>query len=668
MRDSNHRIKKNANQIDSSQLPKMAKELHDKSTSNKIRHQNTREKISPVSGRRETQIEKYKRHLRMQKRHNDSLNDSKSPSFHVVDTPSWFTNNNTCDVSIIVPMYRSKAVIKNQINLWDLEDDGLTKEIIYCDDLCPQQSAQHVLSSWEKRRHSLKGIHVGKIIQSHTNRGYGSNCNLGAKFALGKYLIFLNADVTVLPNWIRPMYDLIDKNEDIGLVGNLQLKSETGNIIDSLGSEWNWKNQRFEHIGRSILNGEKLTQPISFNEQSLNDMQPEQREMVTGCCFIISKDLFLKIEGYDESYKIGYWEDSDMNMAVQELNKKVYFTPKSRVIHIGGHSKSGGHEYLPENKKHFLNRWVKTGFVDSICSTPRPKDRKKPIFQNGIKDMIDGEVVGCIIACNEEEFIEASVRSVAPIVDRFIFVIGGNHYAYKAGMCNIKGYPSDNTLEIVKSLAKEFNGEVIEPPSRLWNNKTEMRNAYANKLNPGNWMFMLDGDEVYKTGQLWKVASLMTEYECLRMQYHLFWNNVNTLGIGSWEEYPQERIVKWKHGYHYKNPNHLAVTAANGVEVAQQVPTYNGSDKLFYHYSWVRPLEKIKQKMRYYQIQLANEWQRIGEVNDNYFDDVFLKWRTNPNSISYTHPRGGGSYCEFGGIHPYEVTKLIDAGKLNFND
>ena len=637
----------------------------------KIKQAKSWAKGKKTMGRRETVTERNRRAKRFMRKPNPKppppqikSKGAETAQFEIKPTPSWFTSIGA-EVSIIVPMFRSRKAITNQIAKWDLTGDNLIKEIIYVDDHCPVNSHEAILPTWETRRQHLAARPIGKIIVSESNRGYGPACNLGAKFAHGKFLVFLNADTEVLPNWVRPMYDLIQTDPKIGMVGNLQLKPVgTKQFVDSAGSEFMWSGGHFEHIGRSVYNGSRIKDPFSIDRLPRDLAEVGQREMVTGCCFMIRKELFLKVGGYDEVYKIGYWEDSDMNMVIRRLGYKIMYQPQSRIIHTGGHSRCAGHGNAKQNRERFYFRWVNTGFVDKVAANRRPESKPTP-NKSDLKSCVKGEVVGCVIACNEQEFLDASVRSVAPIVDRFIFVVGGNHYAYKAGMCNVNGYPNDATLEIARKLGKEFNGVVIEPPGRLWRDKTEMRNAYAKHLKPRNWMFMLDGDEVYKEGHLWVLAKMMEKYECFRIQYYLFWNNVETLGVGSWETYPQERIVKWKKGYRYKAPNHLAVSDATGKEIVNRVPTYAGNEKFFYHYSWVRPIEKIQQKMDYYQYQLKEEWGHKNILR-NYVDDVFLKWREDPDSVKETHPRGGGSTAPFGGIHPHEVTQLIQTGKLNF--
>lgn len=572
-----------------------------------------------------------------------------------LDVPSMFSKNKRIDVSIIVPLYKSNFVIEKQIEKWDVEEK-LSVEIIYVDDACPANSGELIIPLWKKKLNQIKGsIPSLKIIKNEINHGFSHSCNVGAIHASGKYLIFLNADVIPTKNWITPMVELIESDANIGVVGNMQLS--TNGTIESLGSEWSWQSMYFQHIGKRTWQDKKLQSPILVNDLPKEFTIPGEREMVTAACMLISKDLFFEIEGFDEKYRIGYWEDSDLNMKVHESGKKIYFQPKSVVYHNAGHTKCGGHPYIKQNKQLFFSRWVDTGILDQYIKFPRKHIINKVLRP---KDNISGKVVGCVIACNEEEFLEVSVDSVSSIVDQWYFVIGGNTYAHKSGMCDDKGYPTDKTLSIAKKLSKKYNGTVIEPPGRLWKDKVEMRNAYAEQLNDNDWMFMLDGDEVYKKDQLWRVSELMKSYEVLVMQFFLFWNNVHTLGIKKWEQFTQERIVKWKKGYGYRGQNHLHVSDHTGVLVKNIVPCWQGKEKLFYHYSWIRPIEKIRQKLAYYKHQSGND-------NDQYVDNIFLQWRKNPEMVGKrTHPMGGGECVPYVGTHPAGVQKLIDQGKLNF--
>jgi GT2 family glycosyltransferase len=287
------------------------------------------------------------------------------PKCTEMSTPSWFRKDENVDVSIIIPMFKSKTEIAEMIESWDLKDDGLTKEIIYVSDACPQKSEEEVISVWSKRESK-----VGRIYLLNSNSGYSTACNFGSIKARGEYLIFLNADVKVTPNWIRPMYNLMISQDDIGIIGNLQLKEDGS--IDSAGSQWMWDNKTFEHIGRNVYDGKRLTKRMTISNAPKELLQVAEREMVTGCCFMIPRKLFEKVGRFDVRYRIGYWEDSDLNMKVKEAGYKIYFQPDSVIYHKSGHSRAGMHPFIMDNVRLFYDRWVNNNKIDEFVKLKRP--------------------------------------------------------------------------------------------------------------------------------------------------------------------------------------------------------------------------------------------------------------------------------------------------------
>lgn len=285
-------------------------------------------------------------------------------------TPDWFRSTEKVNVSVIVPMYKSHEVIGDLVESWCL-DHELSWEIIFVDDNCPINSKEVVIQSWLRRKHELRGP-VGRIIFNTVNRGYGPSCNVGAEHATGDYLIFLNADTMVTPHWIEPIVNIL-RRKYIGIVGNLQIKKGGmwDGYIDSAGSEWSWQRECFDHIGRHSYHHDVLPVPMK-PEMAPSDVLGEgSREMVTGCCFGIRKELFRYIGGFNVNYRIGYWEDADLSLFIRELGYKVMFTDKSIIYHKLGHTQSGVHPFVRFNKQYFYNRWVVSGRIDSLVGDKR---------------------------------------------------------------------------------------------------------------------------------------------------------------------------------------------------------------------------------------------------------------------------------------------------------
>lgn len=272
------------------------------------------------------------------------------------------------DVSVIIPLYKSRKVIHEQVMRWT--KDRLRTEIIYVDDQCPEKSTAAVFQSWNSRPD--KKDFIVKVILPNGNRGFGMACNLGAYYALGKYLIFLNADTTTTPNWIEPIVEAL-KDENVGIIGNLQIKEggQWHGTVDSAGSEWNWDYSNFIHLGRHQHEGELIEEPFHWNDAPKEIMKPDEREMVTGCCFGIRKALFDEVGGFDCRYRVGYWEDSELCMTVREKGYKILFEPKSVVFHKLSHSEQGGHNFHHSNKDIFDNKWVASGRIDKHVKQKR---------------------------------------------------------------------------------------------------------------------------------------------------------------------------------------------------------------------------------------------------------------------------------------------------------
>lgn len=297
----------------------------------------------------------------------------------IYHTPPWFNKSEIPDVSIIVPLFKSNEVIKDQIESWSLTEN-INVEIIYVDDHCPFNSKDTVIAYWSKKLNDVKGG-IGKIIFANANNGYGGACNIGAFYARGKYLIFLNADTKVTKNWIKPLVKPLEDNQ-VGIVGNLQLKEGGAfdGTIDSAGSEWSWRHNCFVHIGRHIYKGEDLPKPFDYNEMPDDLKIIAERDMVTGCCFAIRSDLFKEIGGFNPNYLKAYWEDSEICMTVKEKGYKILYQPESVIYHKLCHTATGHHEYMNHNIDYFNNKWVNSGRIDNLVGQKREKPLVRSIL------------------------------------------------------------------------------------------------------------------------------------------------------------------------------------------------------------------------------------------------------------------------------------------------
>ncbi len=530
-----------------------------------------------------------------------------------------FPRRDGAAVSLVVPLFRSAPVLPSLLRSLKRSDPTPCETIFVSDG---------------DGHHDVPG----KLIELPENCGFPVAVNAGAREADGGLICLLNADVQVTPNWLAPMVSLMDSAPDVGAVGNRNL--DLRGRIDSVGSEFDFNEGNFVHclIGRP-------------DEPSPERDTVAERDMITAACLLVRRDVWEELGGFDEAYRIGYFEDSDLCMRIRASGRRILYCPDSVIIHRKGHSGSARHHRYRHNKALFHRRWVETGQVDRFA---RARGRRTQ----------EGDIVACYIVLNEEEFIEASLESVYPLADRIVIVAGGNDYAVAAGLCGPDKRSTDATVERISSFPDP--ADRIELIQGAWRDKTEQRNAYAARLCPGDWMLLMDGDEVFFDDGLWRLAALMHRYDAILPGFALFWNDFDTLGTGRWDQFPQVKAVRWPAGATYRT--HLEPVDRRGrplVRLARRRTFRKSSERLYAHYSWVKPLAKLRAKAAYYERQPG----AAERMRRNYIEEVFLRWRRDPERVERefgTHPFGGGGAKRFTGRHPAPIARRLRDGAYSW--
>ena len=240
------------------------------------------------------------------------------------------------EISIIIPIYDQIDYTLNCLRSIMKQDTSHSFEVILMDDCSPDLNNQ-----------SLRKISNIKYYRNETNLGFLRNCNRGVEFARGKFVVFLNNDTRVDPNWLQELRLTFDDHENVGLVGSKLIYpdgrlQEAGAIVWKDGSAWNW--------GR-------LKDPDHPQFNYMRDV-----DYVSGASIMIDTDLFRNLGCFDERYTNAYYEDVDLCFSVRAADKRVLYQPKSIVIHYEGISSGtdetqGVKQYQVINGKIFYSKW-----------------------------------------------------------------------------------------------------------------------------------------------------------------------------------------------------------------------------------------------------------------------------------------------------------------------
>src|SRR3989442_9466177 len=106
-------------------------------------------------------------------------------------------------VSIIIVHYNVKKELFNCLSSIEKSTKGIPFEIIVVDN-DEQETIEEELKKKFKRV---------IYIKSPKNLGFGAGNNLGARYAKGEYLFFLNPDTVVLPHAIDNLLSFLETNK-----------------------------------------------------------------------------------------------------------------------------------------------------------------------------------------------------------------------------------------------------------------------------------------------------------------------------------------------------------------------------------------------------------------------------------------------------------------------
>jgi GT2 family glycosyltransferase len=154
-------------------------------------------------------------------------------------------------------------------------------------------------------------------VRSSENDGYGGGNNLGAQYAQGQYLVFLNPDTTVEPGWLAALVRTLETDPTIGLATSKILLLHDPQHINTCGNKLH-------------LSGLTLCRGLGQSQSTFNSL--EVVSAVSGAAFIIRRDLYDALRGFDETFFM-YMEDTDLSWRARLLGYRSMYVPDSLVYH-----------------------------------------------------------------------------------------------------------------------------------------------------------------------------------------------------------------------------------------------------------------------------------------------------------------------------------------------
>jgi len=167
-----------------------------------------------------------------------------------------------------------------------------------------------------------------KVIVNDSNYWFAGGYNEGLKQVTADYYILLNSDVEVTPNWITPIIQLLESDE---------------NIVAAQPKILSYHNrQYFEHAGAGggmiDKNGYPFCRGRIFDHLEKDEGQYDDTAEIfwaSGACLFIKAKSFHEFGGFDASY-LAHMEEIDLCWRMKNSGKKIMYCGSSSVYHVGG--------------------------------------------------------------------------------------------------------------------------------------------------------------------------------------------------------------------------------------------------------------------------------------------------------------------------------------------
>lgn len=169
-----------------------------------------------------------------------------------------------------------------------------------------------------------------RILELESNFLYGGGNNAGLKWAEDHdfdFVVFINNDTTVDPDFLEPLIAEFNSTKKVGMVAPLMCYYDTPDLI--------WYGGGYVNLWTGVVEHCSIRKNIDNIE-----IKTTKTDYVTGCCLMMPTKLASELGGFNLTFQM-YGEDVDLSLRTRAAGYDLLFVPSSRIYHkvsasIGG--------------------------------------------------------------------------------------------------------------------------------------------------------------------------------------------------------------------------------------------------------------------------------------------------------------------------------------------
>ncbi len=231
------------------------------------------------------------------------------------------------DLTIIIPNYNTRTLLRNCIASIYRHTEGISFEIVCVDGNSPDGSAEMVGREFPDV----------VLVRNASNESYARSVNQGIRLARGRYVCLLDSDTLLIENSFVPLVQFMDQHPEAAACGP-KLLNPDGSVQHHIRS--------FAHLGvffLQTLNWHKFFPHSKLMDRYYNtsfDYSKAQAvESIGTSAYVIRRSTWETVGRLDERFR---WAMPDLayNYTLHKRGLRLYYTPCTAVVHFGGQTTS----------------------------------------------------------------------------------------------------------------------------------------------------------------------------------------------------------------------------------------------------------------------------------------------------------------------------------------
>ncbi|MHC4572551.1 MAG: glycosyltransferase [Planctomycetota bacterium] len=491
------------------------------------------------------------------------------------------------DVSVIVVTYQRNEDLRKCLNALSKQDcDSHSFEVIVVD------NGGSDFQSFKQ--------YVDQYIECPLNFNLSEGRNIGACCAKGRIVAFLDDDAVVPPDYVGSIKAAFEAYDIFGLRGMALPKNDP---------EANRGAGGYNRGGKPF---------------------PTLCDLEGNSAFL--RNVYLSLDGMDPLL-FGH-EGSDLTYRIAQkynaLNKVIYW-PETKIYHDAA---VGDCLQAKRDRYRLMDMYLSFKHGVNIFRL-RAKIENQPLPAKVLRFSF------VMIVLNGMPLVEYSLKSIYDFAHEIIIVEGAVENCLFAA--NPDGSSKDGTVEFVKSFPDPENK--IRLIQGKWPEKCEMQNE-ALKYVTGNYVWLIDSDEVYKEEDLERIKEILKADSSITQVNFIpdnFWKGLDHVIVSAKffeRSHHYRRLFKCVPGAKFTSHRPPTMIWPGSSKTTEQMNLLDGLKArqmgiVLYHYSYLSA-RQVKQKNDYYG-NLDRKTNRWGLDRGVWYNECFLKW--NPQNCRHIESR-----------------------------